>query len=337
MGWCGGRKVFLGFAPSRILHDLSVADTYDEEHGTGYQRPIHVSHSLEFRRYIQLPGSTTIPLTLNLRALEHPALSFSENVDGTATLSVTSPAKVFAQVDCQHRLGHLGDLEVPLAFMAFVGLTLDEERAIFTTINSKAKGLNTSLLDHNIAQLSQDLATQDPELYIALRLADDSDSPWKGLLSKGGKSSIGLKRTASLRMMKLALRGFHREAKIERSHAPEQVTKNLKDFWRAVSVVFAHEWLAPRSHLLTKGVGIYSLTSLAGELVRDAHRLKLEPTEEYFRGVLSDYFFDFDWTPDGTLEALGGTQGAMRAFRLLREHRRVKQKRENPWHTRTFS
>lgn len=319
------------------MHELSLADVYDEESGRGYQRPIHVSHSLEFRRYIQQAGSTTIPLTLNLRALRAPGVRLEERDDGTAQLMIESASKVFAQVDCQHRLGHLGDLDVPLAFMSFVGLTLKEERDIFTTINSKAKGLNSSLLDHNVAQLTKDLATQDPELYVAIRLAEDTDSPWINQLSKGGKVTVGMKRTASLRMMKLALRGFYREAKLDRSHSADEVALLLKSFWRAVKTVFASEWQAPRTHLITKGIGIYSLTSLAGELVREAGHLHVSPTEEYFRGVLSDFYFDFDWTPEGELEALGGTQGAKRAFRLLRDHRREKQKRANPWQTRTFS
>ena len=50
-----------------------------------------------------------------------------------------------AQVDCQHRLGHLSDLPIMLPFMCFIGLTEREEMEVFNVINSKAKGLSTSL------------------------------------------------------------------------------------------------------------------------------------------------------------------------------------------------
>ena len=43
------------------------ADVLDEASGRGYQRRLNSRHSLDFRRYVQEPGSTTIPLTFNLR------------------------------------------------------------------------------------------------------------------------------------------------------------------------------------------------------------------------------------------------------------------------------
>src|SRR6266540_4237760 len=67
LGWAADREVFLGFAPAKTLHALSFADVLDEETGRGYQRRPNPQHSLDFRRYIQRSGSTTIPLTFNAR------------------------------------------------------------------------------------------------------------------------------------------------------------------------------------------------------------------------------------------------------------------------------
>jgi len=50
----------LGFAPASLLHGLSFADVLDERTGRGYQRRFNAQHSLDFRRYIQRPGSATI-------------------------------------------------------------------------------------------------------------------------------------------------------------------------------------------------------------------------------------------------------------------------------------
>jgi len=55
-------------------------------------------------------------------------------------LSVDKNTKCLAQVDCQHRLGELHDVDVTLAFMSFIGLDLRAEMAQFVTINSKSKG-----------------------------------------------------------------------------------------------------------------------------------------------------------------------------------------------------
>ena len=82
-----------------------------------------------------------------------------------------------AQVDCQHRLGYLSDVDVPLPFMCFVGLSVREEMEIFGIINSKAKGLSNSLLDFHDASLAADLGVERPELFIALQLNTNSESP----------------------------------------------------------------------------------------------------------------------------------------------------------------
>ena len=59
-------------------------------------------------------------------------------------------------MDCQHRLGALGDSDVSLAFMSYIGLSLREEMALFTIINSKAKGLSSSLTDFHESNLIND-------------------------------------------------------------------------------------------------------------------------------------------------------------------------------------
>ena len=106
IGRCGDREVFVGFAPACDLYRASAPDILDEVTGRGYQRRFHPEHSLSFKRYILKPGSTTIPLTFNLRQ-ENQAWSLKHNERG-AELSVDlSAGPVMAQVDCQHRLGYL--------------------------------------------------------------------------------------------------------------------------------------------------------------------------------------------------------------------------------------
>lgn len=127
VGVSAHRPVFLGFAPSDLLHSLSFADILDEETGRGYQRRFNPKHSLDFRRYIQHGDSSTIPLTLNLRPTITGAWRV-KNLEGShALLEIEDGVgKVFAQVDCQHRLGHLNDLQIPLPFMCFLGLSVRE-------------------------------------------------------------------------------------------------------------------------------------------------------------------------------------------------------------------
>src|SRR6266581_4604560 len=79
IGFSARRRVFLGCAPAKLLHSISFADILDEDSGRGYQRRFNPKHSLDFRRYIQLPDSTTIPLTFNLRPSENASWYIDES------------------------------------------------------------------------------------------------------------------------------------------------------------------------------------------------------------------------------------------------------------------
>src|SRR5689334_4432881 len=121
-GTSAHRPVLVGFAPAQILHAVSFADVLDEDAGRGYQRRFNSAHSLDFRKYIQSPGSTTIPLTFNLRPHEDGAWRLCDRKGGVS-LEIREGVRVLAQVDCQHRLGHLSNMDIELPFMCFIGLS----------------------------------------------------------------------------------------------------------------------------------------------------------------------------------------------------------------------
>jgi DNA sulfur modification protein DndB len=317
-GMSAGRPVILGFAPANVLVELSFADVLNEETGRGYQRRFNAQHSLDFRRYIQQTGSSTIPLTLNLRPDKRIAWRLRESDGRAIMLDVNEDAgKVFAQVDCQHRLGHLGDTTIELPFMSFIGLTEREEMEVFNTINSKAKGLSASLLDFHDAQLCSDLAADRPELFIALYLRNEPQSPWFGQLDLGGDGNTGLTRRASLRTIQKAVKRFLVKSQIERAYRTEAIARVVMNFWIAVSDVFHHEWTHPRKFLITKGIGVYCLMDLAADLYREAPtRCRLD--RSYFSARLSDFANELEWSSEGPLKGLGGEGGVAAATDILR-------------------
>jgi DGQHR domain-containing protein len=320
-GVSASRPVLLGFAGASILHDLSFADVLDEDTGEGYQRRFNAEHSLDFRRYIQAPGSATIPLTFNLRPSE-AAWSVVDQGDRAATLILRAGhGKCLAQVDCQHRLGHLSDLNVELPFMCFQGLSRREEMEVFSIINGKAKGLSRSLLDFHDAQLCGDLGAERPELFVALYLKNEMHSPWRHQLDLGGGSTSGMTRRASLRTIQKATKRFLTRTRILQSEGVEVAAKAVLDFWAAVALVLPDGWHKPRTHLLTKGIGVYALMDIAadlwGEKPKGAHADK-----RYFIAALGDFATEFDWSTDGPLRGLGGEGGVKTAVGLIREARR---------------
>jgi DNA sulfur modification protein DndB len=319
-GQSAHRTVLLGFERADLLHSVSFADVLDEDAGRGYQRRFNSQHSLDFRKYVQSPQSATIPLTFNLRPRDDEAWRIKGS-KRDVRLEIQTGVRVLAQVDCQHRLGHLADMAVELPFMCFIGLSPREEMEIFNVINSKAKGLSTSLLDFHDAQLCADLAAERPELFIALFLKDDSRSPWYQQLDLGGKSTSGLARRASLRTVQNAVRRFLAKTKILKKRSPEEAARVVLDYWLAVRVVLAEPWAKPRKSFVTKGIGVYALMDTAADIYNDA-RMPGICDQKYFAGALAEFATDFDWSTEGPLKGLGGESGVKEALRMLREARK---------------
>lgn len=315
-GRCGGRDVFLGFAPAHVLYTASFADVLNEDTGAGYQRPRDRTHSLDFQRYICQPDASTIPLTFNLRKELKRNWRIMPRTGGHAVLRLRVGTPCLAQVDCQHRLGELGDSDVPLAFMAFIGLDLRGEMAMFTIINSKARGLSSSLTDFHTSNLLEDLAAQAPHLFLARQLNEDANSPWFKRIRCGGHSTSGLKRRTSLRMMQHAIQRFLVQTKCHDRMNIENVAQLLIAYWRAVATVFETEWLNHRTHLITKGVGLYGLTQLLGTIVT-ASGLDGQ-SEEYFIQRLSPLKAQIDWGTGGTFSSAGGRKGAGEVHSVLK-------------------
>ena len=316
-GRSADRHVLLGFAPARRLFAASFADILDEASGRGYQRRLNSLHSLDFRRYVQEAGSTTIPLTFNLRGRDGDGWSVEE-AGGAATLSLHAGARPLSQVDCQHRLGHLADLDIDLPFMTFLGLSEREEMEIFGVINGKAKGLSSSLLDFHDAQLCADLAAERPELLVALHLKNEPSSPWYNRLDLGGNQVSGLDRRASLRTMQKACRILTRRLK---PRSADDIAQLAHDFWCAVALVLPEAFSKPRKSLVTKGVGVYALSELAADIVLECGpRVRCDAA--YFAAVFGEFAASVDWSGQGPLAGLGGESGVRRAAEILRQLRR---------------
>ena len=319
LGRAASRQVFLGFAPASLLHRISFTDVLDEDTGRGYQRKFNSQHSLDFRKYVQLPGSSTIPLTFNLRPDSKQQWNIEKSHGQAALVLAQSAGRVLAQVDCQHRLGYLSDLELELPFMCYIGLSEREEMEIFNVINSKAKGLSTSLLDFHDATLAKDLASERPELFVALQLNTNPDSPWHRQLDLGGAATSGMRRRASLRTMQKAVKRFLSQTKALKVHRCEDVTRIIIDFWSAVTIVLKDHWENPRQSLITKGVGVYALMGIASDLYMEC--APHIPDKRYFVHKLSEFISDIDLSSTGALKGLGGEAGVKSALALLRRER----------------
>ncbi len=319
VGDCGGLRTFLGFAPAHLLYAYSFVDVLNEGTGEGYQRPRNVAHSRGFKDYIHKSKVSTIPLTFNLRGKSGKdwQVDIQNNSTGYARLMLNNGTKPLAQVDCQHRLGELGDSDIPLAFMAFIGLDLRTEMALFNIINSKAKGLSSSLTDYHESNLLKNLADDAPHLYIARRLNDDSGSPWHRLIRYGGKTNSGLKRRTSFRMIQQTISRFLNDIDDERLGDVDSIYMLIAEYWWAIRRLFESDWLNHRKSLLTKGIGLYSLMRLLPYLLR-SHEYKLRTRDDFY-DVLKPLATKIDWSSKGMFSGIGGQAGAHEVLQYLKE------------------
>ena len=320
LGESAGREVLLGFAPASLLYSLSFADVLNGV-WNGYQRRFNSQHSLDFRRYIQQTGSSTIPLTFNLRPAPPGVWNIKRTNVGYVALEIHSEQKILAQVDCQHRLGHMADLDTELPFMFFINLSVREEMEVFNVINSKARGLSSSLLDFHDAQLASDLGSERPELYISLFIRRETSSPWHNQLDLGGNSTSGMARRASLRIFQRAVRQFLNRTEVLETRSVDDAAHLVLDFWAALVEVLPEQWRNPRKHMLTKGVGVYALMEIAADIYRDTP-INRVCDRKYFVAALSDFALEFDWSTNGPFKGLGGQSGVKKAVELIRTIRR---------------
>jgi DNA sulfur modification protein DndB len=321
-GRCGQLPVVLGSAPAKDLWATSFADILNEGAQSGYQRPCDRRHAQEFRLYIEQPGSTTIPLTFNLRGRAGRAwrLRPARPQEGArAVLEIRQLSgpnnRVMARVDCQHRLEMMGESSVPLTFQCYLGLTPEEEMRIFNVINGKAKGLSPSLLDYHNTQLLTDVAKEHPELFIAKKLNDDPESVWHNRVKLGGAATQGTHRRVTLRGMRHGVALLLQNALIRDLPILRQY-EIVSAFWRAVTKAWPDAWNAPRKHLITKGIGVQGLSLLAGDIVKLAMGAGEEPVvatfERYLRRAARE-----DWSNAGSFKGLGGRSGAQEVHERL--------------------
>ena len=316
----------MGFAPANLLYRHSFADVLDEESGQGYQRRFNDKHSLDFRNYIQYTASTTIPLTFNLRPQQSRFWKIKPN-GCQATLIITPEKKVLSRVDCQHRLGYLADLDISLPYITFIGLSEMQEMAIFNTINSKAKGLSGSLLDFHETKLVADIGKVKPELVLAVRLNDDTMSPWLKMLDLGGNRTSGMQRRASLRTMQRAIHLFLRNLSPEYLARDDEHYTIVLSFWSAVVTILPEAWNNPRKHMLCKGIGVYSLMAIAADICQEKGKLPHLDWQDFFRIKFGSFAQSIDWSNKGPLRGLGGEAGVKEAIEILRNTRKKSELR----------
>jgi len=340
-----GLTTYRGYAKLSDLARISQADIYDERNNPGgIQRDLDTAHAVDAYQYAAIGkgklGDYRLwpEVVLNVR---DPSVVTREPITKAGGLNLTKLSfdleKInkttytpqVSRVDGNHRLHFAeGDekrsfapVEEITPFSITVGLDVAGEQALFADVNDNQKGMNTSHL-HNIRyRLTPEMKTMaaTPELWISEKLHEDPESPFLGLVYKGGVRSQGSERYINLTSFKNGvelLLGSGKTLKTLPGSPGTRVTAQyhlIRNYWNAVKKIYSSDW--NKDTLLLKGVG-YRAMSIAGGSIIDRclaeHKTDSKDMETLVERTQKTKLDDgslLDWAKDGPLKTYGGMKG----------------------------
>lgn len=336
---------YRGYAKLSDLARISQPHIYDEaKDQTGIQRDLDNTHALRAYKYAafgegKLGDYRLWPeLVLNVRDPTVVTLEPVAKADGLNLTKLTfdlskieksSLSPAISRVDGNHRLHYaLGDekrklpaVDATTAFSITIGLDTLAEQALFKDINDNQKGMNTSHLDHIVFRSTPQmkLMGDEPELWISERLHEDSESPFLGLVYRGGARSQGSQRFINLRSLKNGVQLMLSSGKALKTMPgpPGYVVSAqyllIRNYWNAVKKIYSSDW--NKDSLLLKGVG-YRAMSIAGGYIIDRclpqGKTESKEMETFIERTRKTRFDDgrlLDWSGDGPASSYGGMKG----------------------------
>jgi DGQHR domain-containing protein len=321
-----GVDVYRGFARLSDLARMSRADIYDQEKNpSGTQRDLKKAHARDAYNYVTSKDFGFWPEVV-LCARQPKAIRFTQvkGQRGVGVLSVdvnmAQDAKAIAisRVDGNHRL-HYADGMTPgfkavdklVSFCMAIGLSLEQEIQLFQDINNNQRRMDTSHLDNIRGRLDPDeiLRRQNPDLFIAKRLGEDSKSPLNQRVYQGG-----VKGTAVLIPLRALRTGIgyllSQTTKLRALPDLEAQYVVVRNFFNAAKRWEPRAFQEPGKSLMLRGAGLWALCFVGAEVVdRCLGKGKFGAAD--MLAVLRSGP-EWDWSATGPFRGFSGRGGAKR-------------------------
>jgi DGQHR domain-containing protein len=263
---------------------------------------------------------------------------------------------LISRVDGNHRLSAVLDEDDELlndesnlpfiAFALFIGLSANQERAVFRDINSKQAKMETAHLDQiSIAldenRLLHDTHKQSWALWVANQLTQPGHV-FEGQVFFGG-SKKGLKAAGIKPLLRInALRDTVRysinddiekqffildpiktqqmskeQQEREVEHMAKVFAQLLQWYWSAVRLAFPAGWQNKQDYILFQSIGLYAFGALAANLIKVGIE-KGQLTQAYFESVLSELSKRVDLAKTNPAwEGVAGLAGGKKVLKAL--------------------
>ena len=345
---------FRGYAKLSDLARISQADVYDETNNPGgIQRDLNKKHASEAYLYAakgegKLGEYRLWPeVVLNVR---DESVVRKEQVTKTGGQTLTKLSfdmdKInkktlrpqVSRVDGNHRLyfadGEIDNTLPPVEeitpFSITVGLNVMAEQTLFADVNDNHKGMNTSHLHNIIFRSAPEAKTmdEDPALWIAEKLHENPDSPFLGLVYRGGVRDQGVQRYINLTSFKngidLLLNSGTAMNAIPGTTMETVPAKYIliRNYWNAVKKIYSADW--NKESLLLKGVGYRAMSVVGGSIIDRSlagghtDSSDMEPLVAMTRKTKFDSGSTLDWSKNGPVSTYGGMKSVgLLAKRIL--------------------
>jgi len=340
---CLGYTVYRGNVKACDLEPATWIDFYDEEvNPLGYQRPFNEARSRDAARYAEEPDAFWPESILAMRdntevenegdqvtfnfTPESTGSKFGElivdyNAQRTETLEgqVFKWRRAFSQVDCQHRLGKMGESDKYVTVCIVPGITRFEEAIIFKTINDNQKKISTSLVDA-IIQLSQS-PLEAPEVHWAFNLSRDVGSCFYKKVNMEGKNIYGQVYLVTLRTFRTSISSLvsgkrYISYNMNDMASFDQFYILIRSYWNEVSTLWPREFTDLRNFKLMTVPGLKGLARYSRKIFRNAFETGSNNTDLTSR-VNQRGVNVMDWSSLGPLMLASGNAGASAVYQLL--------------------
>lgn len=340
---CLGYKVYRGSVKASDLEPATWIDFYDEEvNPLGYQRPFNEARSMNAARYAEEPDAfwpesilairdntevedegdqvtfNFVPVSAGSKLGE---LVVDYNAQRTETLQgqVFKWRRAFSQVDCQHRLGKMGESDKYVTVCIIPGINRFEEAIIFKTINDTQKKISTSLVDAIIQLWESPL--QAPEVHWAFNLSRDVGSCFYKRVNMEGKNIAGQVYLVTLRTLRTSISSLANGKRYISNNMNDMASFDqfyilIRSYWNEIRTLWPTEFTDMRNYKLMTVPGLKGLARYSRKIFRDAFETGSNNTN--LTGVVNQVGASvMDWRSSGPLMFASGNAGASAVYQLL--------------------
>ncbi len=298
-----GRVTYQGFVASQIAVNFTYSKLFNDPSGKGYQRPIDKKRCKDFANYLsQGEDALYTPILLNASG-NWEFHAYDKHRSNFGRLICKKKATL---MDGQHRLGGIKEyitetgstLNVP--FLAFHYLDDEEEIKLFDIINTKAKGIGTSLSRY----LNRD---NDENSWVATNLILRPESPF---FSKG--TLIG-KRTKE---KNITLQNLYNIVKLlTKKSVLENLSKEKKlnlalFYFNLIKELFPDQWDNNKLYRLTHITCLNALAIAGNKIINENYLMKSQQPDSVEIASLIVNLKEIDWSSNGDLKYLKGLSGS---------------------------